>query len=241
VSSDFARKIEALAQIRCTDLSTLEITDADRHHLFRVLRAREGEEVVLTDGLGGYRFTRTLQGDLEPSSEIRHDSSPPSATLYLSPLKGDRSEWAVAKATELGVSTVVPLLAARLAVRWTTETASRTLTRWRKVADEAMGVARRSFALIIEEPVAVLDVPVEVAVCDFGATASLAGVSALAIGPEGGWDEGEWGPDRRRIGLGETVLRGDTAAVAAATLLVGSRRGWSRRNDLDAVDKDVAR
>lgn len=65
------------------------------------------------------------------------------------------------------------------------------------------------------------------AVAEPGTTGSLRGVRAIAIGPEGGWATDEWPQNQARIGLGNTVLRGETAAIVAATLLVLRGEGWA--------------
>jgi 16S rRNA (uracil1498-N3)-methyltransferase len=227
VKDQFARRVAALGQFLVNDPADGLTDDTMRHHLFRVLRARAGEEVVLTDGRGRWCFATVGSDDVRPGS-IATDAVDADAELYLAPLKGDRSEWAVAKAAELGVTRVVPLLSARVVARWDDEAAAKAVARWQRVADEACAVARRSHYVVVDQPVRVANVPGHVAVCDFEGRGSLRAVTALAVGPEGGWDDGEWPHDRVRIGLGDNVLRGDTAAVAAATLLVCARDGWSR-------------
>ena len=70
----------------------------------------------------------------------------------------------------------------------------------------------------------VRDVHSLVAVADLGAEGNWGGVRSVAVGPEGGWAHGEWGESRRRVGLGPTVLRTETAGVVAASLLRVSGR-----------------
>jgi 16S rRNA (uracil1498-N3)-methyltransferase len=59
-----------------------------------------------------------------------------------------------------------------------------------------------------------------------GASGDWRGVRDVAVGPEGGWAEGEWDPQRRRVGLGPTVLRAETAGVVAAALLAFQVGDW---------------
>ncbi len=226
--ADLPRRVRALSQFRVDDLASLTLTPDDEHHLRRVLRAREGEEIVLTDGRGGYRFATVTSSSYEPASEIGQDDPLLDTTLYIAPLKGDRSENVVVKATELGVTRVVPLTSRFVAVKFRGEARDKALARWRRVAREAMGQCRRTWDLVIEDPVEVSGVPRDVAVADFGGTATLEGVRAIAIGPEGGWEHDEWPSEQPRVSLGDHVLRGDTAAIAAATLLVSRGAGWSR-------------
>lgn len=238
MTSDFLRRVDALAQFRVADPVAPELDDDDRHHLFRVLRARDGDEVVVTDGAGAWSFARVSAGELERVSEVRHDPRASEVTLYLAPLKGDRSEWAVAKATELGVARIVPLRAQRVVAATRPGQLEAAVAKWRRVAAAVAGQCRRTHDLVVADPVTVAAVPGDVAVCDFEGDGSLDGVRAVAIGPEGGWEPGEWGAERRRLGLGATVLRGDTAAVAAATLLISAGPGWSRRGGAPVVGKD---
>jgi 16S rRNA (uracil1498-N3)-methyltransferase len=144
----------------------------------------------------------------------------------LAPLKGDRSEWAVAKATELGVSRIVPLVSERLVVKFKGESRDRIVTRWRRIAAEAGGQCRRTYDVIIDEPVNVADVPIEVCVADFVGEGDWTGVTQVAIGPEGGWASDEWDQNRRRLSLGPTVLRAETAGVVAASLLAFGAGDW---------------
>src|SRR6202030_4237830 len=97
------------------DLESPTLVDADDHHLRRVLRAREGEEIVVTNGRGSWRLCEVTASGLTPLGVRGDDPAPADTALYLSAVKADRTEWALAKATELGVARVVPLLARRSA------------------------------------------------------------------------------------------------------------------------------
>jgi 16S rRNA (uracil1498-N3)-methyltransferase len=148
--------------------------------------------------------------------------------VYLAPIRGDRGEWAIAKLTELGITTVVPLLCEHLALKFSGDAREKLLSRWRKIAAEASGQCRRSYDLVVADPVAVANVPLTVAVATPGASGTLASTSAIAIGPEGGWSDSEWPADQPRIGLGSTVLRTETAALVAGTLLKFGVAQWPR-------------
>ncbi len=223
--SHLERRRRALAQLRVTDVADPRLSREADHHLRTVLRARVGEEVVVSDGAGGWALCSVAEGGLEPLEIAGVDAAPAQCELYLPLLKGERSEWALAKAVELGVAAVVPLLARRSAVRPDRAARERVLARWRRVAEEATGQCRRTFDLVIGEPVSPAEVPAEVAVADFEGSADWRGVRAVAVGPEGGWEPDEWAPERRRVGLGPGVLRSETAAVVAAALLVAPTWG----------------
>ena len=226
IRADWARRVAALAQFHVASLETPVLDHDDEHHLRRVLRANVGEEVVVTDGRGSWSICEVGEQRLRRVSPVQRDQACDETTLYLAPLKGDRSEWAVAKATELGVSNIVPLVSQRLVVKFKGETRDKIVSRWRRIAKESCGQCRRTYDVAVQDPVFVRDVPSEVAVADFAGTGDWRGVRSVAIGPEGGWEPEEWSKERRFVSLGPTVLRGETAAVAAASILAFGAGGW---------------
>lgn len=223
---EWPRRVAALGQFHVASLEQPELGRDDDHHLRRVLRASDGEEVVVTNGRGSWTLAQVNSVGIERVSDVHLDPMPPETTLYLTPLKGDRAEWAVAKMTEVGVSRIVPLVSQRMVVKFKGEARDKTLTRWRRVAAESAAQCRRTYDVVISEPVNVADVPEGVAVADFSGTGDWNGVKSVAIGPEGGWLSDEWGEGRRRLGLGPTVLRAETAGVVAATLMTFPAGGW---------------
>jgi 16S rRNA (uracil1498-N3)-methyltransferase len=223
---EWPRRIAALGQFRVDDPSVAALAASDEHHLRKVLRARDGEEVVLTNGRGAWSIGVVTATGLDLVSDVHVDERGPETTLYLAPLKGDRSEWAVAKATELGVARIVPLLSERVIVKMKGDTSARVVARWRRIAAESCGQSRRTFDLVVDEPVSVGDVASDVAIADFNGSPRWRDVRAVAIGPEGGWAPGEWGADRTRVSLGPSVLRAETAGVAAATVLALANGSW---------------
>jgi 16S rRNA (uracil1498-N3)-methyltransferase len=218
--------VAALAQFHVADPGVPVLEASDEHHLRKVLRAKVGEEVVVTDGAGSWALCAVGDHGLTRVSEVARDEPSPTTTLYLAALKGDHAQWAVAKATEVGLSRVVPLLTARSVVKFTGDLREKTLARWRRIAREATGQCRRTYDLVVADPLAIDEVPAEVAVAEIGASGDWRGVRDVAVGPEGGWSEGEWESSRRRVGLGPTVLRAETAGVVAAALLAFPVGGW---------------
>jgi 16S rRNA (uracil1498-N3)-methyltransferase len=218
--------VAALAQFHVADPRDPVLAKDDEHHLRKVLRATLGEEVVATDGQGSWAICVVDPAGVRRVSDVMRDEPPAATTLYLAALKGDHAQLAVAKATELGVRRVVPLLTSRTVVKFSGEAREKTLARWRRVAREAAGQCRRTYDVLVDEPVRVSDVPAHVAVADIGASGDWRGVRDVAVGPEGGWAEGEWESDRRRVGLGPTVLRAETAGVVAAALLAFQSGDW---------------
>ena len=220
--SEWPRRVAALTQIRVNDLENPALSRDDDHHLRRVLRARDGEEIVLSDGRGSWRLAGVTSTGLDVLSDVVTDPTPVKTTLYLAPLKGERGEWAVAKATEVGVARIVPLVSQRVAQKFRGEARDKVLSRWRRIADETCAQCRRTYDLLISEPVTPAEVPARVAIAD----GDWSGLTAVAGGPEGGWAPGEWDEGRRRVSLGPTVLRGETAGVVAAAILSFTNGSW---------------
>lgn len=211
------------------DLRAPELEPDDRHHLERALRLRPGDLITVADGRGRWRPCR-FGAELEPSGEIVVEPPPaPPVTVAFTVVKGDRPEWTVQKLTELGVDVIVPMHAERSVVRWTGERADRHVARLRRVAREAAMQSRRSrlpvveevatFAGVVGRPHARLAAP--------GGRAPRGGDAFVLIGPEGGWTDGELASGVPVIGLGPTILRAETAAVAAGVLLTALRPGGS--------------
>lgn len=222
---EWPRRVAAMAQFHVEDPGQPTLSAADEHHLRTVLRARSGEELVVTDGNGSWSLCEVGDHALHRVTPVHVDPTTPATTLFLSPLKGDRSEWTVIKATELGVRRIVPLMSARVVVKLRGENRDKIVARWRRLASEANGQCRRTYDVIVDEPLHVREVPVNVPFTHFDGTSDWSGVHSVCVGPEGGWEEGEWG-EHPRLSLGPTVLRAETAGVVAASLISFGAGGW---------------
>jgi 16S rRNA (uracil1498-N3)-methyltransferase len=208
------------------------------HHLGRVLRAQPGQLYELSDGqqvrLG--RIEKVARDRIEFAllDEIPAHQPAIDVTLLLSIVKFDAFEWALEKATELGVSTVVPLAAARTE-KALLAAAGKRAERWKKILAEASQQSRRvrvpelqpvsqpaqAFAaqdaaaarvMLSERP----DVPTLRQVLQAEPARKQA---VLAIGPEGGWTDAEFTAAQsggfREASLGKLILRTETAVAAA--------------------------
>jgi 16S rRNA (uracil1498-N3)-methyltransferase len=207
------------------NLDNPALEPGDHHHLVRVLRVRPGDPMVLSDGAGRWRaavFGQTI----EPVGEVRQEArTTETVGVAFAPVKGDRPEWVVQKATELGVDHIRPMLTARSVVRWDPERAARQVDRWTSVAREAAMQCRRVW------------LPEVHPVADFDTVASLPGAvladadggawtgeeRLVLIGPEGGWTDDERSACSSVV-LSTYVLRAETAALVAATYLTGLPR-----------------
>jgi 16S rRNA (uracil1498-N3)-methyltransferase len=156
-----------------------------------------------------------------------------SITLLLAVFKFDRFEWAVEKCTELGVARIVPVIARRTDAHLA-QAAAKRVERWQRIAREASQQSRRVAVPEIAEPVKLKQAVAEagglrIVLSEVEDGTMLRDVLpdgdealTLAVGPEGGWAEDElrlfaesgW----KAASLGETILRAETAAIAAVAI-----------------------
>lgn len=214
-------------------------------HLGRVLRAEPGQLFELSDGqrvwLGRIeRVAVSKRGDShidfalleplparEPSLKIQ---------LLISLVKFDRFEWCLEKATELGVTQIIPVAAAR-SDKPLLAAAEKRRARWQKILIESAQQARRLRPPVLDDAVAAekafalcgRDTSCKIFLSERRdalpmrqALASVASAS-LAIGPEGGWTDEELRAARAagfiEASLGENILRTETAVIAALAIL----------------------
>lgn len=207
----------AAAHVVVDDVGAPVLDDSSYHHVFRVLRVRDGQVVTVTDGAGNWRVCRVIGATIEPEGEPLFEPEPlrPLTIAFAIP-KQDRPEWIVQKLTELGVDRVVVLHAERSVVRWDSARASKHLAKLRRVALEAVQQSRRVRVPTIDGPTAALDVVRHAAVAEPGGRPMASSDRTIAIGPEGGWAPAELAAAGELVSLGPNVLRVETAALAAA-------------------------
>ena len=212
------------------------LTGTHAAHLSRVLRARGGQEFDIA--LGGQVRRGTIirvaddrvEFELGESVEEQPESS---ITLALAIFKFDRFEWAVEKCTELGVSRIVPVVARRTDAHLAKAAANR-VERWRRISREASEQSRRYSAPEIADPLKLREylslekssnkilLAENESDIQLGDLCASEVETALAVGPEGGWSPDEvelfvdfgWQP----ASLGKTILRAETAAMAALAI-----------------------
>jgi len=211
------------------------------HHLGHVLRAQTGQLYELSDGSAAWlaRIESVARSRVEfalleqlPSHESSFD-----ITLLLSVVKFDAFEWAIEKATELGVSRIIPLAAAR-SEKGLLAAAAKRSQRWQKILLEACQQSRRLRVPLLDnvaKPAQAFDAQRN-KLCILlsersdapSFRSSLANATdtkfaALAIGPEGGWTDDELAAARaagfREASLGQLILRTETAVIAALASL----------------------
>ncbi len=229
----------AAAQVFVDDLDEMVPDAGARHHLARVLRLRAGETVVASDGAGRWRSCRyrpVREGAasdrvLEAAGPVEAEPRPDRPlTVAFAPAKGERPEWVVQKLTELGIDRIVPLSADRSVVRWDGDRAGRAVARLRRVAMEAAAQSRRVWLPEVTEVTGVAGLAAGGASATGGVSGGLVlaqlggppprpGQRAVAVGPEGGWSPAELALGLPSVGLGDGVLRAETAALVAAAAL----------------------
>lgn len=221
------------------------LTGEQAEHLARVLRATPGQ---VYDVVAGGFLHRAEIASVRPASgplsaevvftlheQLESDTALP-LHLLLAVFKFDHMEWAIEKATELGVDRITPILARRTE-KHLAQAAAKRVERWRRIALESAKQSRRSSIPEVAEPL-----PLATALNQETATTCLllseteqdttlatalrkhpADTYALAIGPEGGWTSEEmslftqhhW----QHVTLGPRILRAETAAISAIAIL----------------------
>jgi 16S rRNA (uracil1498-N3)-methyltransferase len=203
------------------------------HRLVRVLRKRRGDVVELFDGAGRVADAEIVEAHRRQGCrvrirrvEARNVESPLTVELVQAMAKGEKMDWVVQKATELGVAAFRPIVTRRSEVR--PDGARRRMARWREIAIAACEQSGRSVLPALHPPVALDALSPDArtrAVLSPTARAGLHelaiddGALCIAVGPEGGFDASELdelaAAGFRAVAFGPRVLRTETAAVSA--------------------------
>jgi 16S rRNA (uracil1498-N3)-methyltransferase len=227
----------------------LVVAGSAANHITRVLRLRSGDALTVFDGSGGEYGARieefrkdSVVVMVEEQRQVDRESPLP-LTLAQGISRGERMDWVIQKATELGTSRIVPLFTKRSMVRLDERQAERKLQHWRAIAIAACEQCGRNKIPELATPIDFFDaLPAD----DAGATRLLLsptgdlriedladvgqdsapgvrkGITVL-IGPEGGLEEAEQeaalAAGFKAVRLGPRVLRTETAAIAALTII----------------------
>ena len=220
----------------------LPLPEETANHLVRVMRLREGDGCVLFNG-DGHDYAATLVAVGKREVQVRIDGaqaidneSPLPITLLQGIARGEKMDLILQKATELGVSRIIPVNAERTEVKLDAARAEKRIAHWRSVVGSACGQSGRARIPAIDAPqslagaAAVLpEQTLRLTLDPLGEhrLASLPAAPAngvvIAIGPEGGWSP----RDRQQLAdagfqglqLGPRILRTETAGLAAIAAL----------------------
>ena len=226
--------------------SDLRLPEAAAIHVARVLRLREGATLIAFDGSGDefrcevlsvrgdavvVRVGARTPGLAEPALRI---------TLVQAVSRGERMDWTLQKATELGVHAIAPVLSARSVVRLDERQAGKKLRHWQAIVAAACEQCGRSVVPQVQPPrelsrflaasarqeVRRRLVPIPDAPASLAAMSDPGGQVELLIGPEGGLEDGELESAAAAgfvpVRLGPRVLRTETAGVVALAVLQAS-------------------
>ena len=209
----------------------IRVTDEEHHHLL-VSRAVEKEAVDVFDGRGGVWAAQVVSSNkretvLRVVEFRRVEKRGPELLLGLSLIKSSAFELALEKVVEVGVASIIPVIASR-----SNAAPPRRSDRWKRVVIEAAKQSKRYHLPSIEPVLSfdnVLSIPAVTKIVfaerDGGPLKSaLAGAPVLfLVGPEGGWTDPEMDAARHRgfhpISLGDGILRSETAAITGAALI----------------------
>ena len=211
-----------------------ELPEAQVHYIGRVLRHAAGDAVQLFDGSGQEYLGELIEvGKKAVRVELREQlagqaESPLRIHLGQGLSRGERMDWAIQKATELGVSEITPIVSERCEVRLKDERADKRLAHWRQVAISACEQCGRSVLPVIHAPITLAEwqghVQAELKLVLHPVAAPLESHArphslAFLIGPEGGLSEAEVAQAKaagfHAARLGPRVLRTETAPVVA--------------------------
>ncbi len=231
------------------DNNTVTISGSDVHHIIRVMRFREGQSIVVSNGQGRDVIARidqlseaddvitaTIERDVEP---FEQRELPVRVSIAQSLPKSDKMDWIIQKGTELGAFQFVPFVSGRTIVRLNDKKEKQRIERWHKIAKEAAEQSHRSILPRIGSvlnwdqllkirsrfDLAVIAYENEQAVTLYEAISDFTAGSSIimVIGPEGGFSREEVeqavAAGFQPVSLGKRILRTETAALYGLSCL----------------------
>lgn len=236
--------IRIFAETELVSGSAVVLGAGQSHYLLSVMRLPAGSRILAFDGRDGeYECELETGGKktavLKVGRQTRRQEQSPDVWLLFAPLKKDRTDFVVEKATELGVARIVPVIT-RYAISDKVKT-----ERWRAQAVEAAEQSRRLDVPQVAEPVRLEALLArwdeKRTLCFMDETGSGQPVAAVfqnapvpaafLVGPEGGFSEQELEllrskPFARAVSLGKRILRAETAALAALSCWQALNGDW---------------
>ncbi len=220
----------------------LVLPEDTAHHAARVLRLREGEPIAVFNGLGGEYAARLSKiGQRGVEVEIGEHSalereSPLAVTLVQAVSSGEKMDFTIQKAIELGVATIQPVLTVKSVVRLSAEREAKKLAHWKRVAIAACEQCGRNRVPEVRNAISVgsyCGAPIEASLRLLLSPDGKTGLRdmqqqigrsvVIAAGPEAGFSDDEEQLLQRAgfvpVRLGRRILRTETAALAALAAL----------------------
>lgn len=233
--------ISIMYRFFCEEAGFLEdeiiIENPDYHHIRHVLRIKEGEMIQVVCGKNVYNSVITSFHDEYlvaqlMSEDTKSYESPLHIHLYQAMLKSDKIEWVIQKCVELGVSEFTLLDTDRVIVKYDKRKIEKKMNRYQNIVEASSKQSKRTSFMKIHPPASLKDLKAIEGigiVCYERETISIkkelidASHICLFIGPEGGFSEDEIqylrGIGVRPVSLGNRILRAETAAISACTIL----------------------
>jgi 16S rRNA (uracil1498-N3)-methyltransferase len=246
------RRFYAPPEVFSPDGRSAQLSAEETRHLRNVLRLHSGDEIFLFDG-AGKEFQGRVQAVVRDSTEVsvitEVDPAQPESslnlTLAIALLKGEKFDLVIQKATELGVTRIIPVMTSRADVRIKSDAdTERKILRWARIALEATKQCGRARLMKIERPAGFSDLVRGGDTENSSAAAEASAVRAMfaerqgaslaeapsdvknviaLVGPEGGWADDEIeqarAADWKIVTLGGRILRAETAAIVIAALI----------------------
>ena len=230
------------------NIETISIVGDDVKHIRNVLRHKVNDELEVCDE-SGVRYLTKIREFLENEILLdiieqsdKNTEMPVKIDLYQGLPKSDKMDLIVQKTTELGVSTIIPVMTDRVIVKLEKGNENKKIERWNKIAAEAAKQSGRQLIPIVEnvvnlekivENLSKYDIVIVPFECEKDSTLKniLKNVKnkieniAVVIGPEGGFSEKdieilEKAPNVEKVSLGKRILRTETAGLATLAMLL---------------------
>lgn len=222
----------------------IEVNKEQSHHIRTVLRMKKEQSFVLVNETKNKFLVKILE--LEPFVKVQcieelvgTNELPIEITIVQGLLKGEKWDWLIQKCCELGAVRIIPLQSKRCVVKLLNENNTKKITRWNKIALEACEQSKRDVVCEIREVVSfdqIKEYSSEVNIIAYEDASfqsesmisileehSQARSITIVIGPEGGFESAEveklQSIGYHRVSLGKRILRAETAAIAATTMI----------------------
>ena len=207
------------AHILVDDIEKPELSEEKQHHLKKVRRIKAGCNVTATDGRGAWGVFRFTGESLENADALYHsEEREPALTIAIALTKSGKPDIAVQKLTELGVAeNSIPV--------WNESKQSKNQQRLNRIIQSALEQSRGIWLPKLSFLPSFADVAriSGMTMADYNGEQISGSCKCLAVGPEGGWSPTEDSMNLPKVSLSHQVLRAETAAIVAGSLMSAFR------------------